>query len=69
LVTALGYHVKNLWLRTLKRRSQKDGMTHERMDRITAAYLPRPRILHPWPNTRFAVNTQGGSRARESRML
>ena len=54
-VAAFGYHVKNLWRRTLKRRSQKDGLTHERMDRIAAAYLPRPRILHPWPNARFAV--------------
>lgn len=54
-VAAFGYHVKNLWRRTLKRRSHKDGLTHERMQRIAAAYLPRPRILHPWPNARFAV--------------
>ncbi len=36
-VAAFGYHVKNLWRRTLKRRSQRDGMTHERMDQIAAA--------------------------------
>lgn len=30
-------------------------MTWERMSRIANAWLPRPRILHPWPNERFAV--------------
>ena len=54
-IVAFGYQVKNLWRRTLRRRSQKDGLTFERMDKIAAAYLPRPRILHPWPNQRFAV--------------
>ncbi len=48
-------HVINLWMRTLRRRSQKDGMTRERMTRIATAWLPKPRILHPWPNQRFAV--------------
>jgi len=27
----------------------------ERMTRIADAWLPKPRILHPWPNQRFAV--------------
>jgi RNA-directed DNA polymerase len=54
-IVAFGYHVKNLWRRTLRRRSQKDGLTFDRMDKIAAAYLPAPRILHPWPNARFAV--------------
>jgi len=48
-------HVTDLWRRTLRRRSQKDGMTWERMTRIADAWLPKPRILHPWPNQRFAV--------------
>ena len=52
---AFRYHVTNLWRRTLRRRSQKDAMTWERMSRIANAWLPRPRILHPWPNERFAV--------------
>ena len=54
-IVAFGYHVKNLWRRTLRRRSQKDGLTFDRMDKIAAAYLPSPRILHPWPSTRFSV--------------
>ncbi|WP_154671254.1 ATP-binding protein [Paraburkholderia mimosarum] len=52
---AFRHHVVNLWRRTLKRRSQKDAMTWERITRIANTWLPRPRILHPWPDQRFAV--------------
>lgn len=52
---AFRYHVTDLWRRTLRRRSQKDGMTWERITRIADAWLPKPRILHPWPDQRFAV--------------
>ncbi|MBT2305363.1 group II intron reverse transcriptase/maturase [Variovorax paradoxus] len=52
---AFRYHVTDLWRRTLRRRSQKDRMTWERITKIAAAWLPSPRILHPWPNERFAV--------------
>jgi group II intron reverse transcriptase/maturase len=48
-------HVTDLWRRTLRRRSQKDNMTLRRMDDIANTWLPRPRILHPWPSERFAV--------------
>jgi RNA-directed DNA polymerase len=52
---AFRYHVTDLWRRTLRRRSQKDGLTWERMTKIAAYWLPTPRILHPWPDRRFAV--------------
>jgi RNA-directed DNA polymerase len=52
---AFRYHVQDLWLRALRRRSQKDRMPWARMDRLAAAWLPLPRILHPWPRARFAV--------------
>lgn len=52
---AFRHHVTDLWRRTLRRRSQKDGMTWERMAKIAATWLPSPRILHPWPRERFAV--------------
>jgi RNA-directed DNA polymerase len=52
---AFRYHVTDLWRRTLRRRSQKDGMTWERMTRLADAWLPKTRILHPWPEQRFAV--------------
>jgi len=52
---AFRYHVTDLWRRTLRRRSQKDGLTWERMTKLAAHWLPTPRILHPWPDRRFAV--------------
>ena len=55
-LNAFRYYVIDLWRRTLKRRSQKDGMTWERITRIADTWLPKPRILHPWPSQRFAVN-------------
>jgi RNA-directed DNA polymerase len=49
------HHVTDLWRRTLRRRSQKDRMTWERMTQLVDAWLPKPIILHPWPSDRFAV--------------
>jgi len=57
-IRALGrfrYHVMRLWLRTLRRRSQKAKMTWARLGEIAGDWLPTPRILHPWPSERFAV--------------
>jgi RNA-directed DNA polymerase len=48
-------HVVRLWLRWLRRRSQRGRVTWDRMDRLAADWLPQPRILHPWPQQRFAV--------------
>jgi RNA-directed DNA polymerase len=52
---AVHYYVKVLWLRTLRRRSQKDKIAWERIQRLADDFLPKPRILHPWPTVRFAV--------------
>ncbi len=54
-LSAFRHHVAALWRRTLRRRSQKDGFTWERMTQLVDHWLPAPRILHPWPNQRFAV--------------
>jgi RNA-directed DNA polymerase len=48
--------VTDLWRRALLRRSQKDRTTWDRAAKLAAAFLPAVRILHPWPNARFAVN-------------
>lgn len=48
-------HVVRLWLRTLRRRSQRRGLTWDRIDRLADKWLPKPKILHPWPDQRFAV--------------
>jgi group II intron reverse transcriptase/maturase len=54
-LAAFRYHVTALWRRALRRRSQKDRTTWERMGRLAADYLPPVRILHPWPDARFDV--------------
>jgi RNA-directed DNA polymerase len=54
-LSAFRYHVTVLWLRALRRRSQKDRMTWARMAKLAADWLPKPRILHPWPSQRLAV--------------
>jgi len=54
-LNAFQHYVTDLWRRTLRRRSQKDKVTWHRMTRLLVAWLPSPRILHPWPERRFAV--------------
>src|ERR1700686_4626020 len=54
-LSAIRYHVMVLWMRTLTRRSQKDRTGWDRINRLADQWLPKPRILHPWPNQRFAV--------------
>jgi len=42
------------WLRTLRRRSQKGKrLTWEKFQRITEKLIPRPRLVHPFPEQRF----------------
>src|SRR6202789_1530747 len=55
-LNAFRSNVAVLWQRTLRRRSQRDDMTWERFTKLVDDYLPKPRILHPWPDSRFAVN-------------
>jgi group II intron reverse transcriptase/maturase len=54
-LAAFRYHVLDLWRRALRRRSQKGALTWERMTKLANDWLPQPRILHPWPQQRFAV--------------
>jgi RNA-directed DNA polymerase len=49
------HHVSNLWMKALRRRSQRDKTTWREMAAIETRWLPSPRILHPWPRLRFAV--------------
>jgi RNA-directed DNA polymerase len=43
------------WQALLGRRSQNGGLTWDRITKLADDWLPQPRILHPWPNQRFAV--------------
>jgi RNA-directed DNA polymerase len=54
-LSAFLHWVTDLWRRTLRRRSQKDGLTWDRMTKLGADFLPKSGILHPWPEKRFAV--------------
>ena len=54
-LTVFHYHIRRLWLRTLQRRSERDGSTWQRIEKLAADWLPKPRTLHPWPRERFAV--------------
>lgn len=47
--------IARLWLHMLRRRSQRGRRrwTWDRMARLVARYLPRPKILHPYPHQRF----------------
>ena len=54
-IGAFRYHVTVLWHRRLCRRSQKARLVWPRMAKLADDFLPKPRILHPWPNVRFAV--------------
>src|ERR1700756_3905383 len=41
------------WMRALRRRSQKHRITWPRLVALADRWLPRPAILHPYPNLRF----------------
>src|SRR6266849_4959480 len=54
-IGAFRYHVTVLWHRRLCRRSQKARLVWPRMAKLADDFLPKPRVLHRWPNVRFAV--------------
>ena len=54
-IKAFHHRVLEIWRRTLKRRSQKDGTTWQRMTKLGEQWLPKPRILHLWPTQRFVA--------------
>jgi group II intron reverse transcriptase/maturase len=54
-IAAFRYHVVILWHRRLRRRSQRARLVWTQMAKLADEFLPKPRILHPWPSVRFAV--------------
>jgi RNA-directed DNA polymerase len=54
-LSAFRHHVIVRWLRVLRRRSQRGRITWKKMQRYVDLYLPKARILHPWPDERFRV--------------
>jgi group II intron reverse transcriptase/maturase len=49
------HHIRRLWRRALRRRSQHDGCTWAQITRLATDFLPKPLIRHPWPSARFAA--------------
>ncbi len=56
-LSAFVYQVGRLWIRALRRRSQRSRMTWERFSRLRDNFFPPVRILHPWPFKRFDART------------
>jgi len=50
------HRVTLVWRRVLSHRGQSAAMTWDRTRQLANEWLPKPRILHPWPAARFAVN-------------
>jgi group II intron reverse transcriptase/maturase len=49
--------VCRLWMKVLKRRSDKHSLTWVRMGRLIDRYIPQTRICHPYPSERLSVTT------------
>jgi RNA-directed DNA polymerase len=57
-LTSLGVfrdRVLALWWRTLRRRSQRRRVSWTRILSFARRWLPQPRVLHPFPDARFAA--------------
>lgn len=58
-IQAFRTQITRLWLQALRRRSQKGRRRWDwaRMGRLADHWLPKARILHPYPNQRLIVTT------------
>jgi group II intron reverse transcriptase/maturase len=63
-IRAFRWLVGKLWWRILRRRSQNNRLSWERMERYIDRWFPPARVCHPYPLARFGVMTQGRSRMR-----
>ena len=48
--------VSRYWRQVLERRSQRGRLTADRATRLFQRWLPRPRLVHPYPAVRFDAN-------------
>jgi RNA-directed DNA polymerase len=55
-LVAFRTEIAKRWHRVLTRRSDMDKLNWDRMKRLIDEWLPKPRIIHPWPDKRFAVS-------------
>ncbi len=52
-IESFRFQLTRHWYMALRHRSQRTGVTWDRMNRYVDRWLPAPRILHPWPDARF----------------
>ena len=53
--------VSRLWLRSLRRRSQRHRWPWSRMKRLLRIYLPAAKVTHPYPDQRFRARIKAGA--------
>lgn len=58
------FAVRDLWWRSLRRRSQKTRGLGAKFARLIAHWLPQPQLCHPWPEVRFDAMTRCRSRVQ-----
>ena len=63
-VAAFRTQVTRHWFKALRRRSQRNRLNWERMNRLATRWLPPARPQHPFPSVRFSVRIQGRSPVR-----
>jgi RNA-directed DNA polymerase len=56
-VKAFRDQVTRHWYSALRRRSQRTRLTWPRMNRLAKRWLPPARVMHPFPQLRFAART------------
>jgi RNA-directed DNA polymerase len=54
-VNAFRTQLTGRWYKALRRRSQKTRINRARMNQITTRWLPPARVMHPFPEARFAA--------------
>jgi len=55
-LVAFRTEIARRWWRALTRRSERTKINWKQMKQLIDTWLPPPRILHPWPDKRFAVS-------------
>ena len=53
--------VSRLWLRALRRRSQRHRWPWTRMKRLIRIHLPAAKVTHPYPDQRFRARIEAGA--------
>lgn len=54
-LSAFRHRLCRLWRRVLNRRSQRGERPWQRLSALLERWIPFPRVLHPYPQARFAV--------------